>query len=126
MTKFNIQRLKRDKRVIELYCMGLTQRQTSDRMREEGFRISPRTVETVLHGKTAAEEAEEIKRRQLQDIAIADPALRLKWRAHLLDRLMPHRIEQKTEGKQSIVLEIYRPGQDDAKPKPEDEDSVLP
>jgi len=70
----------------------------SDMMKEEGFKASERTVWNDLNSTEAKDYLEEILRKQLTDITIADIGLRLKYRGKLLDKLLPSKIEQKVEG----------------------------
>lgn len=107
MTNSELKREVRRKRVIELRCVGLTQPQICEKLREEGFRTSRRTVWEDLHSATAEDFIEELKRRQLADIALAgnDYEIRLKYRDLLLDKMMPRKVEQKTESKVAVVVE---------------------
>ncbi len=92
------QRKRRVRRVLELSTSGMTIPDISAMMKKEGFRASERTVWSDLNGIEAKEYLEEILRKQLTDITIADIGLRLQYRGKLLDKLMPSKIEQKVEG----------------------------
>lgn len=107
MTNSKVKQEARRKRVIELRCVGLTQAQICEKLREEGFRTSERTVWADLHSATAEDFIEELKRRQLADIALAgdDYEVRLKYRDLLLDKIMPRKVEQKTESKVAVVVD---------------------
>jgi len=87
------------KRILELWTLGYTSLQTSNQLKKEGYQwgVSQRTVAGYLASlpkfpDPALELKEELLRRQLMDIAISDPDLRLRWRAHLLDKLFATRI----------------------------------
>jgi hypothetical protein len=106
MTNSELKREVRKRRVIELRCVGLTQAQICEKLREDGFSISERTVWEDLHSATAEEFIEELKRRQLADITLAsdDYEIRLKYRDLLLDKIMPRKVEQKTESKVDVIV----------------------
>lgn len=107
MTNSRLKQTVRRQRVIGLRCVGLTQAQICEKLREEGFRTSERTVWADLHSATAEDFIEELKRRQLADIALAgdDYEIRLKYRDLLLDKIMPRKVEQKTESKIAVVVD---------------------
>jgi len=86
------------RRVLELSTAGMTIPDISDMMKQEGFAASERTVWSDLNSIEAKDYLEEILRKQLTDITIADIALRLQYRGKLLDKLLPSKIEQKVEG----------------------------
>ena len=92
------QRKRRVRRVLELSTSGMTIPDISAMMKKEGFAASERTVWSDLNGIEAKDYMEEILRKQLTDITIADIALRLQYRGKLLDKLLPSKIEQKVEG----------------------------
>jgi len=91
------QRKRRVRRVLELSTSGMTIPDISDMMKGEGYAASERTVWSDLNSVEAQEYLEEVLRKQLTDITIADIGLRLKYRGKLLDKLMPSKIEQKIE-----------------------------
>ena len=106
MTNSRLKQTVRRQRVIGLRCVGLTQAQICEKLREDGFSISERTVWADLHSATAEEFIEELKRRQLADITLAsdDYEVRLKYRDLLLDKIMPRKVEQKTESKVDVIV----------------------
>lgn len=91
-------RARRLRRVLELSTVGMTIPDISAKMKQEGFQASERTVWNDLHSIEAKDYQEEILRKQLVDITIADVPVRLKYRDKLLDKLMPRKIEQKISG----------------------------
>lgn len=82
------------KRIVELWALGASAEETVKRMRDEGFKIAIASVYRHRHSITASQMVEEITRRQLRDIAQADMPLALKYRDKLLEKMMPHKIEQ--------------------------------
>lgn len=97
-------------------------------MREEGFSTSKRTVWADLHSATAEEFIEELKRRQLADIALAGDnyEIRLKYRDLLLDKLMPRKVEQKNTGEPTISVRLWRPEKTESAPDGGSGDQVPP
>lgn len=91
-------RARRVRRVLELSTAGMIISEISSKMIAEGYAASVRTVKKDLHSIEAKAYLEEILRKQLTDITIADIELRLKYRGKLLDKLLPSKIEQKVEG----------------------------
>lgn len=92
------QKKRRVRRVLELSSAGATIPDISALMKKEGFKASERTVWSDLNSIEAKQYTEEILRKQLSDITIANISLRLKYRGKLLDKLLPSKIEQKVEG----------------------------
>lgn len=92
------QRKRRLRRVLELSTSGMTIPDISTLMKQEGYAASERTIWNDLNSVEAQDYLEEILRKQLTDITIADIGLRLKYRGKLLDKLLPSKIEQKVEG----------------------------
>ncbi len=92
------QRKRRVRRVLELSTSGMTIPDISEMMKSEGYAASERTVWGDLNSIEAQDYLEEILRKQLTDITIAEIGLRLKYRGRLLDKLLPSRIEQRVEG----------------------------
>ena len=105
------QRKRRVRRVLELSTSGMTIPQISEQMKDEGFKASERTVWSDLNSVEAKVYTEEILRKQLTDITLADIKTRLKYRGRLLDNLMPKKTESKVEttGDLRFVLEAWRP-----------------
>lgn len=101
-------RARRLRRVLELSTAGMTIPDISAKMKQEDFKASERTVWNDLHSIEAKDYQEEILRKQLVDITIADVEVRLKYRDKLLDKLMPRKIEQKvtSEVTQEVELKI--------------------
>ena len=94
-------------RAIDLKCKGLTDREISVRMTEEGYKYaSERTINRILNEITEERIVEELKRQQLRDITTADSPIRLKYRDKLLEKMMPQKIEQKTEGSQNLKITV--------------------
>jgi len=101
----SLKQLSRRRRVIELRCLGLTIPQIRDKLAEEGWKASEHTVWNDLHSEDVTEFIEELIRRQLADITLAEePSLKMKYRDLLLDKLMPKRSEVKGEVEQSILI----------------------
>ena len=92
------QRKRRVRRVLELSTLGMTLPKISIKMKSEGYAASERTVWSDLNSVEAQDYLEEVLRKQLADITIADIGLRLKYRGQLLNKLLPSKIEQKVEG----------------------------
>jgi hypothetical protein len=106
----SIKKMSRIQRVLELTSLGMTIPEISQTLEEAGYRHhSQITVWRDQNSLEAKEFIRELQRRQLRGIAQAELPLQLKWRAHLLDRLMPHRIEAKTEGQQNIIIKVWKP-----------------
>jgi hypothetical protein len=100
-------RTGRRQRVLELTALGMSIPEISETLGKEGYRYhGERTVWSDQNSDEAKEFVKELQRRQLRDIAQADLPVKLKWRAHLLDKLMPQKIEQKTEQ----TLDVKKPG----------------
>ena len=90
-------------RAIDLKCRGLTDREISDHMKEEGYQwVSERTINKILNTVPEERVVEELKRLQLRTITTADVPLQLKYRDRLLEKMMPRRVEQVGSVKQEI------------------------
>ena len=100
------QRNRRARRVLELTTAGMTIPDISEMMKSEGFAASERTVWRDLNSVEAKDYQDEILRKQLTDITLADIGLRLKYRDKLLDKLMPQKIEQKISGERQQKMEV--------------------
>ena len=101
----------RIRRIFELRCLGYTIPQISDKLREEGFKtgFSEHQVFNDLHSDEANRIAEEILRRQLMDIAIADDLKdRMFFRDKILNKIMPKKIESRVESKSEVQLTVKR------------------
>lgn len=128
------QRKRRLRRVLELATAGMTIPEISVKMKGEGFAASERTVWSALHSIEAKDYQEEILRKQLTDITIADIDLRLKYRDKLLDKIMPQKIETKAEvtvdkKEYTIVLsdvgaKTWEKVKEETKDEPEDSEST--
>lgn len=107
---------KRRIRVVECWAMGLTLVETVKVMRDGGFRISTATAHRDRHSTTAQEYVDELIRRQLRDIALAELEQKLNYRDKLLGKLVPQKIEafQRTEIEQHVTIDAT-----------EDEDEIL-
>lgn len=82
-------------RAIDLKCRGLTDREISVRMTEEGFPLaSERTINRILNQIPENKIFEELKRLQLRSITTAEIALQLKYRDKLLERMTPAKPSQ--------------------------------
>lgn len=106
----------RQNRVFELRVLGLTIPQIKQKMNEENYRISERTIWSELHSDAAQQFVNELIRRQLADITLADEdlSLRLKYRDKLIDKFLPQKRELTVEGgKQPIVLKPWEPSEDE-------------
>jgi hypothetical protein len=98
-------------RIFELRCLGYTIPQISDKLQEESFKTgySERQVWRDLHSDEANRMAEEILRRQLMDIAIADDLKdRMFFRDKILSKIMPRKIESRVESKSEVQLTVKR------------------
>jgi len=94
-----IGRRARLERAIELKCKGLTDKEISARMMDEGYQyVSFRTINRILNTVSDERITEELKRLQLRDITTADSPIRLKYRDKMLEKLMPRKVEQKLSG----------------------------
>lgn len=91
------------RRIVELWALGISGEETVKRMKKEGFKVALATVYRMRHSFTASQMVEEITRRQLRDIAAATPALALKYRDRLLEKMMPHKIEQQTTVRNDVM-----------------------
>lgn len=91
------------KRVVELWALGLSGEETAKTMRDEGFKIAVATVYRLRHSFTAQQMLDELIRRQLRDIATADPPLKLKYRDKLLEKMLPQKIEAQTASTLTIA-----------------------
>lgn len=80
-------------RVVQLWALGVSGEDTVAKMKEEGFRISHKTVYRDRHSTEAAEYVEELIRLQLQDIKGASLEQKLNYRDKLIGKLVPQRIE---------------------------------
>lgn len=84
-------------RAIDLKCKGLTDREISDRMKEEGYRwVSERTINKILNTVPESRVVEKLKRIQLRTIKTADVTLQLKYRDSLLSSNRPQ-IQEKNQ-----------------------------
>jgi len=116
MTALRIETRRR--RVIELRCLGLTIPQISEKLRDEGFRASEKTIWNDLHSSTVEDFVEELKRRQLADIALSEEyKTRLHFRDRLLDKLIPKQIKSELTGPAQIIVNFDK----SLEIKPEDE-----
>ena len=109
--------LKRQQRVLELRCKGLTIPAIAKALKEQDkLKVGERTIWKDLHSKTAEDFVEELKRQQLADIAQCgkDYKTRLQYRADMLDKLLPKRTELHAEGQ--LVIKMWQP---DARPNQE-------
>jgi len=111
--------LARQRRVFELHALGYPIPYISNKLKDEGFRVgtSERTVWEDLHSHYVEQLTEELIRRQLMDIALAenDFKTRLHYRDRLLDKLVPKKIESKSKvsGTAEIVIKGWRLGESD-------------
>ena len=108
-------------RAIDLKCRGLTDKEISDHMKEEGYQwVSERTINKILNEVPEERVVEELKRLQLRSITTADVALQLKYRDKLLEKMMPRRVEQTLDGSSEIRV-VIEDGDDqvEAPPRPE-------
>ena len=111
-----LKQIKRQQRVLELRCKGLTIPEITKKLHEEQWKCGEHTVWKDLHSKTAEDFIEELKRQQLADITQCgkDYKTRLQYRADMLDKLLPKRTELHAEGQ--LVIKMWQPG---ARPNPE-------
>jgi len=87
-------------RAFELKMRGMSDAEISKTMKGEGFKyVSRRTISRLMTSIEATRMIEELERLQLRDIAIADIHLRLKYRAKLLDKLMPRKSMRRPKGR---------------------------
>lgn len=97
---------RRVRRVLELSVAGMTIPEISTLMLKEGHAASERTVWADQNSIEAQEYLEEIMRKQLTDITIADIDLRLKYRGKLLDNLIPQKVLQKVEQETKVEVSV--------------------
>lgn len=97
---------KRVQRVLELSVAGMTIPEISTQMKKEGHAASERTVWADQNSIEAQDYLDEILRKQMTDITIADIGLRLKYRGKLLDNLLPQKILQKVEQKTEVEVSV--------------------
>lgn len=97
-------------RAIDLKCRGLTDREISVRMTEEGFLLSSeRTINRILNQVPENRIVEELKRLQLRDMTTADVPIRLKYRDKLLEKMMPVKPRQmEITGMPSLIVRFDR------------------
>jgi hypothetical protein len=100
--------------MIELKMRGFTNAAASLRMREEGYmKVCEKTISTfwqTMKRVSPYQIVEELQRQQLADITMSeDREVRLKYRDRLLDKLMPQRIESRSEAETTLVLKMWRP-----------------
>jgi hypothetical protein len=112
----------RDRRMVELKAMGYTAAQIVDRLKTEGYnKCSLVTVNRFLakirFDDPTPEFKEELLRRQLQDISLAEIEQRLKYRGQIISDLMPTKLEHK--GELAITIHGYGLGDKSGKPKPD-------
>jgi hypothetical protein len=82
--------LGRVRRTIEFRALGYSYPKIHEAMRTEGYKTSEHTVRRDLQTDEAHAFRDELLRCQLEDIVVAeDVEVRLKWRAHILDKLFP-------------------------------------
>lgn len=97
-------------RAIDLKCKGLTDKEISVRMKEDGFIFaSERTINRILNEITEERIVEELKRQQLRDITTAESPIRLKYRDKLLEKMMPAKPKpMEITGMPSLVVRFDR------------------
>ena len=77
------------RRITEHRILGAIGEETHKMLTDEGVKIALSTIYLIRNSVDMADEIEELKRRQLRDIAKENnPALRMKWRADLLGKLL--------------------------------------
>ena len=97
--------LTRRRRVFELRVIGLTIPQIQQKMTEEDFKVSERTIWQDLRSDDVKEFTDELMRRQLADITLSDNiSVRLNYRDRLLDKLLPKKVESKGEIEAGIII----------------------
>jgi hypothetical protein len=91
--------------MIELRVLGMKYEDIVKKLDEEGFKVDYDSVVCVVSENIETKFKEELLRRQLADITLAEePEVRLKWRAHILDKLYPPlaKVEQEKEEEGSM------------------------
>jgi len=88
-------------RVVELRARGLTYEQIAHELG-----VCSRTVIRDMQSVDVKKFVEELVRRQLEDIEGADEKSRLRYRDYILDKLMPKRVEAKTETRGVVEYKI--------------------
>ncbi len=85
--------------IVECWGQGLSAEETVKALeKRNNITIGLATVYRHRHSLTAKAIIDEIMRKQLRDIALAqNPSVRMKYRHKLLTILLPQIIEQKTE-----------------------------
>lgn len=107
-----IKRLPRIHRTIELRALGYTYAKIALKLKEEGFKTTcENTVKLDLKTNIAEEFRQELLRKQLEDIENRkNEALRLKWRANLLELMFPKQYKTSMETG-SLVLKAWNLGE---------------
>ena len=97
-------------KIVECWGLGLTAEETVDAIEQwRGIRIGLATVYRHRHSITGQKIIDELFRKQLRDIAQADPETRLKYRDKLLEKLIPQRVESYSMAEvRDIKLNIVR------------------
>jgi hypothetical protein len=86
--------------------MGLTIPQIVEKLEDEGTASCEKTVFRDLHSSTVDDYVEELQRKQFADITLSENYnVRLRYRDLMLEKLMPRKVEQKTEGKLDLTVD---------------------
>jgi hypothetical protein len=76
--------------IVQCWCNGLTAEETVDYLKEKHkISVALQTVYNHRKSLTAQDMVDELLRQQNRDIALADRALKLKYRDRVLAKLMP-------------------------------------
>ena len=93
-----LKRVARQRRTIELRCLGYSIPKIAETLKEEKIKSSERTVFRDLRSALAEDMIQELLRIQNRDITEAqDVEVRLKYRDRILGKLMPKIIQSHTE-----------------------------
>ena len=79
--------------IVQCWCNGLTAEETVDYLKEKHkISVALQTVYNHRKSLTAQDMIDELLRQQNRDIALADRALKLKYRDRVLAKLMPQKL----------------------------------
>jgi AcrR family transcriptional regulator len=90
----------RRRRIIELRTQGHTITEIA-----EELGVGDSTVDRDLKSRDAQEFIDALVQQQLADIISAKIGVRLHYRDKLLEKMMPRKVEQKTEGKLDLTVD---------------------
>jgi hypothetical protein len=96
-------------RIVTLWTMGATAKETVAALRNENIKIGLQTVYRLRRGLTATELIDELMRLQMRAIAeCPNLALQLKYGDRLLGKLMKQDAKRKTGSAQNWKMEMIK------------------